>query len=70
MAAVRELKKGELILRVPKSALMTSDSVLDKDHELAHAFNLHRKLSSTQVRISITCLLQFFGVFVLILRTY
>ena len=61
MAAVRELKKGELILRVPKSALMTSDSVLDKDHEIAHAFNLHRKLSSTQVRVSFSCLLNFFG---------
>ncbi|XP_074302734.1 protein SET DOMAIN GROUP 40-like [Silene latifolia] len=49
MAAVRELKKGELILRVPKSALLTTDSVVQKDHNSALALSTHPCLSSTQV---------------------
>ncbi|KAL9225541.1 hypothetical protein vseg_001450 [Gypsophila vaccaria] len=49
LAAVRQLKKGELILRVPKSALITRDSVLQKDPKFALALRAHPSLSSTQV---------------------
>ncbi|KAK9735182.1 hypothetical protein RND81_04G188800 [Saponaria officinalis] len=49
LAAVRDLKKGELILRVPKSALMTRDSVSEKDRNFALALLAHPSLSSTQV---------------------
>lgn len=49
LAAVRDLKKGELILRVPKSALMTRDSVTEKDRNIALALNDHPSFSSTQV---------------------
>jgi hypothetical protein len=45
---VRDLRKGELILRVPKSALMTRESLL-KDHKLSLAVNKHPSLSSIQV---------------------
>lgn len=49
LAAVRDLKKGEMILRVPKSVLMTVESVLEKDQKLAHCVQSHDYLSSTQV---------------------
>lgn len=49
LAAVRDLRKGEMILRVPKSMLMTRDSVMDKDQTIAHALKLYPSLSSTQV---------------------
>jgi hypothetical protein len=48
LGAVRDLRKGELILRVPKSALMTRESLL-KDHKLSVAVNKHPSLSSIQV---------------------
>ncbi|XP_062150874.1 protein SET DOMAIN GROUP 40 isoform X1 [Alnus glutinosa] len=48
LGAVRDLRKGELILRVPKSALMTRESLL-KDHKLSLAVNKHPSLSSIQI---------------------
>ncbi|MED6204214.1 hypothetical protein PIB30_006970 [Stylosanthes scabra] len=48
LGAVRDLRMGELILRVPKSALMTSDSVM-QDTKLSDALNRHPSLSSTQI---------------------
>ncbi|GMH11287.1 hypothetical protein Nepgr_013128 [Nepenthes gracilis] len=49
LAAARDLRKGELILRVPKSALMTKDSLLEKDRKLSDAIKRHHGLSSTQM---------------------
>ncbi|KAJ7960029.1 Protein SET DOMAIN GROUP 40 [Quillaja saponaria] len=48
LCAVRDLRKGELILRVPKSALLTSQSVMN-DKKLSVAVNKHPSLSSTQI---------------------
>ncbi|KAL7223602.1 hypothetical protein ACSBR1_025122 [Camellia fascicularis] len=49
LAAVRDLRKGELILRVPKSALITTQILL-KDHPpLSLSINKHPSLSSTQI---------------------
>ncbi|CAL5326656.1 unnamed protein product [Camellia sinensis] len=49
LAAVRDLRKGELILRVPKSALITTQILL-KDHPpLSLSINKHSSLSSTQI---------------------
>ncbi|XP_019052700.1 PREDICTED: protein SET DOMAIN GROUP 40 isoform X3 [Nelumbo nucifera] len=48
LAAARELRKGELILRVPKSALMTRESLLT-DQKLAISVNGYSHLSSTQI---------------------
>ncbi|KAH7850870.1 hypothetical protein Vadar_003980 [Vaccinium darrowii] len=48
LAAARDLRKGELILRVPKSALMTRESLM-KDEKLSVAVNKHPSLSSTQI---------------------
>ncbi|XP_020963041.1 protein SET DOMAIN GROUP 40-like isoform X2 [Arachis ipaensis] len=48
LAAVRDLRMGELILRVPKSALMTTHSVMQHTN-LSQALNRHPSLSSTQV---------------------
>ncbi|XP_077221071.1 SET domain group 40 isoform X2 [Tasmannia lanceolata] len=48
LAAARELRKGELILRVPKSALMTRENLL-KDQKLKVFVNKYPHLSSTQV---------------------
>ncbi|EEF29592.1 protein SET DOMAIN GROUP 40 [Ricinus communis] len=47
LGAARDLKKGELVLRVPKSALLTKDSFL-KDGLLLSAINNHSALSPTQ----------------------
>ncbi|CAL5371485.1 unnamed protein product [Camellia sinensis] len=48
LAAVRDLRKGELILRVLKSALITTQILL-KDHPpLSLSINKHPSLSSTQ----------------------
>lgn len=55
LAAVRDLKRGELILRVPKCALMTSESVIKEDQALSLAVSAHPSLSSTQILI--VCLL-------------
>ncbi|PON55551.1 N-lysine methyltransferase SETD [Parasponia andersonii] len=54
LAALRGLRKGELILRVPKSALMTRETLL-KDETLSIALNPHSSLSPIQILS--TCLL-------------
>lgn len=46
---MRDLKRGEIILRVPKSALMTSESVIMEDKKLCLAVNRHSSLSSVQI---------------------
>ena len=51
LAAVRHLRSGELVLRVPKSALMTTES-LSKDHRFSTALNAHSSLSPIQVFFS------------------
>ncbi|KZV53812.1 protein SET DOMAIN group 40 [Dorcoceras hygrometricum] len=48
-AAVRDIKKGELILRVPKDALLTADTLISKDYKLAAALDKYPLLSSTQI---------------------
>jgi hypothetical protein len=50
LAAVRDIKKGELVLRVPKSVLITRDSLL-KDEKLCSFVNnnTYSSLSPTQV---------------------
>ncbi|KAL5570934.1 hypothetical protein UlMin_020531 [Ulmus minor] len=48
LAAARDLRKGELILKVPKSALMTRETVL-KDDKLSIAVNAHSFLSPIQI---------------------
>ncbi|KAG8662558.1 hypothetical protein MANES_01G124000v8 [Manihot esculenta] len=58
LGAARDLRKGELILRVPKSALLTRDSLL-KDGILSSAANGHRCLSPTQIMT--VCLLYEMG---------
>ncbi|WOL16853.1 hypothetical protein Cni_G25641 [Canna indica] len=51
LAAARDLRKGELILRVPKSSLLTTDSAMD-DKKLAYCIERHRhRLSSTQMLV-------------------
>lgn len=49
LAAARDIRKGELILRVPKGALMTSESLMMKDQTLLSAVKRHPALSSTQI---------------------
>ncbi|KAJ0042589.1 hypothetical protein Pint_18310 [Pistacia integerrima] len=49
LGAVRGIREGELILKVPKSALFTTRSLLNKDHNLSHAVNSHPSLSSAQI---------------------
>lgn len=49
LAALRDIKKGELILSVPKSALITSETLLMKDCKLSLAVSTHSSLSSTQI---------------------
>ncbi|CAM8929524.1 unnamed protein product [Rhodiola kirilowii] len=49
LGAVRNLRKGELILRVPKSALLTRDHVMNGDQRLSLAVVNHPTLSSTQI---------------------
>ncbi|WJX58571.1 Protein SET DOMAIN GROUP 40 [Trifolium repens] len=48
LGAVRDLKKGELILKVPKSALLTSEITM-QDKKLHLAVNRHSCLSSVQI---------------------
>lgn len=45
---MRDLRRGEVILRVPKSALMTRESVME-DKKLYVAVNRHSSLSPAQV---------------------
>ncbi|CAA7061514.1 unnamed protein product [Microthlaspi erraticum] len=52
LGAVRELRKGELVLKVPRSALMTTETMTAKDRKLSGAINLHGSLSSTQGKSS------------------
>ncbi|KAL2453236.1 Protein SET DOMAIN GROUP 40 [Abeliophyllum distichum] len=49
LAAVRDIMKGELILRVPKEALMTSESLRSKDQKLSSVLCKYPTLSPTQV---------------------
>ncbi|KAF2314763.1 hypothetical protein GH714_033482 [Hevea brasiliensis] len=58
LGAARDLRKGELVLRVPKSALLTRDSIL-KDVILSSAVNGHLYLSPTQIMT--VCLLYEMG---------
>lgn len=48
LAAARDLRKGELVLRVPKSALMTSQSLM-KDQKLSFSVQKYSHLCSTQL---------------------
>ncbi|KAK7276174.1 hypothetical protein RIF29_17309 [Crotalaria pallida] len=48
LGAVRDLRKGEMILRVPKSALMTRDSVRE-DKNICFFLNKHSSLTPTQM---------------------
>ncbi|KAG8391089.1 hypothetical protein BUALT_Bualt01G0151500 [Buddleja alternifolia] len=51
LAATRAIRKGELILRVPKSALMTTHSLITKHQKqvLSSALGKYPLLSSTQI---------------------
>ncbi|MBA0863150.1 hypothetical protein Goshw_017345 [Gossypium schwendimanii] len=49
VAALRPISKGELLLKVPKSALITTDSLLSRNETLSLALKAHPSLSSTQV---------------------
>ncbi|KAL1540722.1 [histone H3]-lysine(4) N-trimethyltransferase [Salvia divinorum] len=49
LAATRALTKGELVLRVPKVALMTSDCLISSDRTLATALGNFNFLSPAQV---------------------
>lgn len=49
LAAARDLRKGELILRVPKQALFTTQSVVLQDHNFCVALRKYQSLSCTQV---------------------
>ncbi|KAA3461037.1 protein SET DOMAIN GROUP 40 isoform X2 [Gossypium australe] len=51
--ALRPISKGELLLKVPKSALITTDSLLSRDETLSLALKAHPSLSSTQVDYAI-----------------
>ncbi|XP_037487193.1 protein SET DOMAIN GROUP 40-like isoform X2 [Triticum dicoccoides] len=49
-AAARDLRRGELVLRVPRAALLTSDRVMADDPRIASCVDAHRpRLSSIQV---------------------
>ncbi|XP_073044699.1 protein SET DOMAIN GROUP 40 [Primulina eburnea] len=48
-AAVRDIKKGELVLRVPKAALLTSDALISKEYNLSASLDKYPLLSSTQI---------------------
>ncbi|KAE8799808.1 protein SET DOMAIN GROUP 40 [Hordeum vulgare] len=48
-AAARDLRRGELVLRVPRAALLTSDRVMADDPRIASCIDAHRpRLSSIQ----------------------
>lgn len=51
LAAARDLQKGQLILRIPKSALMSRESLMRDNAELAKALERHPNLSSIQVLV-------------------
>ncbi|KAL6225727.1 hypothetical protein ACLB2K_004576 [Fragaria x ananassa] len=48
LGAARDLEKGELVLKVPKSALITRETLLLKDDRLSLAVNAHTSLSPIQ----------------------
>ncbi|KAK7385653.1 hypothetical protein VNO78_31416 [Psophocarpus tetragonolobus] len=58
LGAVRDIKKGEAVLRVPKSALITRESVME-DKMLCVAVSRHASLSSVQILV--VCLLYEMG---------
>ncbi|GFQ05151.1 protein set domain group 40 [Phtheirospermum japonicum] len=49
LAAARFLRKGDLVLRVPKAALMTSACLTGNDHKLSAALGKYPLFSSTQI---------------------
>lgn len=49
LAAARDLRKGELILRVPKAALMNSQTILMQNQKLYIAVQRYPSLSPTQI---------------------
>ncbi|XP_066399985.1 protein SET DOMAIN GROUP 40-like isoform X2 [Miscanthus floridulus] len=56
LAAAHDLRRGELVLRAPRAALLTSDRVTADDPRIAACVNAHRpRLSSVQILI--VCLL-------------
>ncbi|XP_066399956.1 protein SET DOMAIN GROUP 40-like isoform X2 [Miscanthus floridulus] len=56
LAAARDLRRGELVLRAPRAALLTSDRITADDPRIAACVNAHRpRLSSVQILI--VCLL-------------
>ncbi|XP_050378726.1 protein SET DOMAIN GROUP 40 [Argentina anserina] len=59
LGAARHLEKGELVLSVPKSALITTQALLLRDDRLSLAVSAHSSLSPTQ-RLSV-CLLYEMG---------
>ncbi|RCV12982.1 hypothetical protein SETIT_2G310400v2 [Setaria italica] len=56
LAAARDLRRGELVLRVPRAALLTSDRVTADDPRVAACISAHRPHLSS-VQILIVCLL-------------
>jgi hypothetical protein len=50
LAAARDLRRGELVLRAPRAALLTSDRVTADDPRIAACVSAYRpRLSSVQV---------------------
>ncbi|OIT35875.1 protein set domain group 40 [Nicotiana attenuata] len=49
LAAARDIRKGDLILKVPNGALMTSQSLMINDEVLSIVVKKHPSLSSTQI---------------------
>ncbi|KAJ6792180.1 protein SET DOMAIN GROUP 40 [Iris pallida] len=49
MAAARELRRGEPVLRVPRAAILTTDSVVAADERIASCVRKHSHLSSTKI---------------------
>ncbi|XP_048553326.1 protein SET DOMAIN GROUP 40-like [Triticum urartu] len=59
-AAARDLRRGELVLRVPRAALLTSDRVMADDPRIASCVDAHRpRLSSIQVMPYLQATVQF-----------
>jgi hypothetical protein len=50
LGAARELSRGEMVLRVPKAALLTTESVLS-DPKISSFVESHKHLSPVQVGI-------------------
>ncbi|KAH9325399.1 hypothetical protein KI387_005577, partial [Taxus chinensis] len=51
LAAARDVEKGELLLKVPKTALMSRQSLVANGGELAKSLGRHPNLSSVQVMV-------------------